>query len=986
MSAYSERQLRLSPWLTAFLWLLLVHPAVAQDDDWRTIEFETSEVTAADVTISPDGQWLIFTMLGHLFRLPVEGGTAEQLTFGPYYDSDPVFSPDGARVAFGSDRDDSEGNLFVLDLATGEITQVTHESSAGSPNWAPDGKAIVYLRFVREARDSPQPWKIGPKPVPTPPALVRRIALSGGEPETLSDGPRLFRSVFYLPDGRLAWSVIEREAGSGSDRWDFFPDAITRIEVLSPGGAVSTLSALAGYADPVAASPVGGGLYYRRSPTVWASPLQPYREDLLFVPLPEGTERRIIQLSRHRGWTPRFAVAPGNESVYLVETGRLWKVAVPSGAREPIPFSARVRLEIRDPVAVAKPALTAAGRPAPPRSVLYPVVSPDGRILVFGAAGYLWEQPLDGGRARRLFQGNGFEEWPAFSPDGRQLAFVHRELGEEDEIRVFDLESRQVRTVAFGLWPPSWSGDGKRLVFGDYEGGTYRVVALSLSDGTKKRLIEFDSWRSPRPQFSAEGQAIYYSDPSASASGTGGFYRLPLNEHPQPQAVTELEGRLIEGLVSPDGEWLAFRRNMEIWVAPLGTEPVSEQHVRQLSLGGGDTFSFAPDGSALIYATGNRVWWQPLAGGPPEEIPIRLALPRATPPPLLLRRLQVLDFSSGEFGREVSLFIEQGRIRWIGTEPGFRVPPETVTLDAGGRFAIPGLFDVHAHRARFFGGEEAYLAYGVTSVRTVGGALAWSNAAADRGEATGDPVPRYFYSGETFRQFARYPEWLAIHSEEEARTYVRRWKKWGAHHVKVYNTASWPLMRAAAEEARRLGLSVVGHGTTVQEITKSVTVGFASLEHTTRPGRLYDDVLQMLAAAGTRWDPTLGAAVTASERSGNWVEQLADIRAAYLRGVKLQAGTDSEPTDLHFELTLLVQAGLPLVEVLRIATQEAAAAVGAEEDLGTLEPGKLADLVLLDANPLEDIHNTQTIWRVIKGGWVFDPEELRPPASTDGEN
>ncbi len=82
MSAYSERQLRLSPWLTAFLWLLLVHPAVAQDDDWRTIEFETSEVTAADVTISPDGQWLIFTMLGHLFRLPVEGGAAEQLRRG----------------------------------------------------------------------------------------------------------------------------------------------------------------------------------------------------------------------------------------------------------------------------------------------------------------------------------------------------------------------------------------------------------------------------------------------------------------------------------------------------------------------------------------------------------------------------------------------------------------------------------------------------------------------------------------------------------------------------------------------------------------------------------------------------------------------------------------------------------------------------------------------------------------------------------------
>ncbi len=82
----------------------------------------------------------------------------------------------------------------------------------------------------------------------------------------------------------------------------------------------------------------------------------------------------------------------------------------------------------------------------------------------------------------------------------------------------------------------------------------------------------------------------------------------------------------------------------------------------------------------------------------------------------------------------------------------------------------------------------------------------------------------------------------------------------------------------------------------------------------------------------------------------------------------------------------LVEAGLAPLEVLRIATQEAAAAVGADDHLGTLEVGKLADLVLLDANPLEDIKNTQTIWRVLKGGWVFDPEELRPPASTDREN
>jgi imidazolonepropionase-like amidohydrolase len=81
---------------------------------------------------------------------------------------------------------------------------------------------------------------------------------------------------------------------------------------------------------------------------------------------------------------------------------------------------------------------------------------------------------------------------------------------------------------------------------------------------------------------------------------------------------------------------------------------------------------------------------------------------------------------------------------------------------------------------------------------------------------------------------------------------------------------------------------------------------------------------------------------------------------------------------VHRELRSFVAAGIPPLEVLRIATQKAAEAVGAGDDLGSIEVGKLADIVLLDGNPLDDIENSKAVWRVIKGGWVFDPEELRP--------
>ncbi len=961
----------------------------------RTIEFTTTQVTQPEVTLSPDDQWLIVTMLGHLFRLPVAGGAAEQLTFGPSYDADPVFSPDGARIAFTSDRDGREGNIFVLELESKRIAQVTHEAWAGRPTWTPDGQAIVYLAYV---------------PLFQTVSLVRRIALSGGEPQTLSTPPRQFRTVFYLPDGRLVWTVVERQQGPSR--------LTTRFEVVSPQGSVSALRTIEGEVDRVVSSPAGDGLYCRRLLTPQNSG-RLYDADLLFLPLSGGPER-LVTVVPHE--PVRFAVATDGKSLYLGEAGSLWKIALTSLAREPIAFKARVRLEIQGTVTPPK---TAYGAPRLPvvRTVTSPRLSPDGRTLVFGALGYLWQQPLNGGPARRLFEGSAFEDWPAYSPDGRQLAFVRSEHG-KDEIRILDLENRQTRTVASGLGQPSWSPDGQRLVFrAGEQSESFRVVSVSLSDGKSEQLAETGLW-SPRPQFSADGRWLYFS---ANTSGTGTLYRQALEEKAKPEPVTQLARHLSDGVVSPDGKWLVFRRNREIWAAALGTEPVQEKDVRQLNPQGGDSFAFTPDSAGVIYAVGNRVWRQKLANGEREEIPIRLAVTASTPPPLLLRRVRVLDFDAGGFGPETTVFVEQGRIRWMGSERGHTLPRETVTLDAGGRFAIPGLFDMHVHLDRWWhsvgADHKAFLAYGVTSVREVGGEPNWTKALSERSEATSDPVPRYYFAGELIEGTKSVGGDLSllIADENDARTSVRALKDEGVHFLKAYSTLPWPLHRVVAEEARRLGLQVIGHGLTVEEVTKSVTLGYATLEHLPWPNPYYDDVLQLLAASGTRWDPTL--AIVGGNRvllrdepeqwteakfrafgSRDWVEQgnlcglsnslrgswaqwLGSVTAAHRLGVGLLAGTDAAHpcvfygSALQWELEHFVHAGLKPIEVLRMATEEAAHTLGAE-DLGTLAAGKLADLVLLDSNPLENIRNTQLIWRVIKGGWLFDPDTLRPPATS----
>jgi imidazolonepropionase-like amidohydrolase/Tol biopolymer transport system component len=981
--------------------LLFARCAAPGNSDWRTIEFETTEVTAPDVAISPDGEWLIFTMLGHLFRVPVVGGEAEQLTFGPYQDMDPAVSPDGARVAFGSNRDGTDGNIFVLNLADGRIDQLTHDSMAGRPAWAPDGSAIAYLR--RRTRSFH---------CPSGRAGVARVAMDGREAVNVVGADDVISSVFYLPDGRLAWSAIEPS----------WPRTSTRIDVLLANESVETLDTLSGAMGRVLADAAGTGLYGRGYPRGASGEEQ----RITTLPMPP-----CLYLA-----TAGFAVTPTGDAVYLSEAGRLWKYSVRDSVREPIPFRAKITLQVRDPIAPRAAGFPEPGDPLTPVGIMSPTLSPGGESLVFGAFDHLWQQATDGGPARRLVDGDGHEREPVLSPDGRHLLFISSGAWKQ-RVQLLDLETREIQTLAAGLlyWDPAWSHDGRRVVFGgiDPVGSRLQLVVVDLADGTTEQLaVPRSGWLS-RPQFSADGTWLYYS---AQPGTTRSLYRLRVDGEAEPQEFIALDRHLHDPLLSPDGQWLAFRRNTEIWLAQVGREAGSGYgQIRRVSREGGDNFTFTPDGTALLYASGNRVWRQPITGGERMKIPIRLNMLSPPPPSVLIQHVRVLDFTTGGFGEETSMYVEGGRIRWVGAEREQELRRDVAILDAGGRFAIPGLFDMHVHanagahgwfRSEF---QEAWLAYGVTSVREAGNDLAFSANLADRSEATGDPVPRYFFSGNVFCGELGALPWESVPGaasfqltdEADVRFYVGRWNARGVHFIKTHPCLAWPLQRALADEARHQGLPVMEHGNWHEWLIRSVTLGSGFVEHF---DSYHDDVLQLLAAAGTGWSPTLtlslaDVALLEPGRTANpklkafaiegllehqqshyaeadermWREerskQLSVIGAAYRRGVRLYAGTDAPygpvpGASLHRELRSFVNAGIPALQVLRIATLDAASAVGAAEHLGTLEVGKLADIVLLDANPLDDIENTQSIWRVIKGGWVFDPDALRADNSLAG--
>ncbi|MGH7713590.1 MAG: amidohydrolase family protein, partial [Gemmatimonadaceae bacterium] len=362
------------------------------------------------------------------------------------------------------------------------------------------------------------------------------------------------------------------------------------------------------------------------------------------------------------------------------------------------------------------------------------------------------------------------------------------------------------------------------------------------------------------------------------------------------------------------------------------------------------------------------------------------------------------------------ILIERGRITSI-VNAGTLTAGQTRTVEAGGRFLIPGLMDLHAHvyRPDLL---SRYPYFGVTTVRDQGSALGPLVAFADAIAAGKLDGPRVGYGG-----FQFYSDWAydtddgqGVEPEadpEHAARAVALAQIFGSQHVKVRTFRRWDINARFISEAHRRGMRVTGH---CAHQLPLVAAGVDAKEHAgfcaeRGDGPFYDDLVQLYRAAGLAVVPTISyssMAVRLNERP-QVLEDDADLRpllpprndfnwmlrldakgrqrftrfaeAARLTTVKLARagvtiGTGSDiwqiPTGVHLELEELVAAGLTPLNAIRAATSDAARILGAEQDLGSIEVGKVADLVILDADPVADIRNTRRIWAVMQGGRLMD--------------
>ncbi|MDQ3225313.1 MAG: amidohydrolase family protein [Chloroflexota bacterium] len=382
---------------------------------------------------------------------------------------------------------------------------------------------------------------------------------------------------------------------------------------------------------------------------------------------------------------------------------------------------------------------------------------------------------------------------------------------------------------------------------------------------------------------------------------------------------------------------------------------------------------------------------------------------------ILIRNIRVIDGTGSAASMPRDVMLHGGRIAKVSDAGTLTVRRGIRIIDGTGQWLIPGLIDLHVHM-RNAGDLPGYLASGVTTIRDTGTPVSIVADIASSNAAGVVPGPRVVYGGfqygagsGTSGEIEQFP----ADSAGIARS-VSLARSFGVQYLKHRPFSGWAASAAIIREGHRHGMRVSGHCT---HPLPMLVANIDGREHAGQcfrdTGVLYEDVINGIRSSGMWVVPTVAlysdylelaedstylqrpdvvpfltshqraslsgpippATRTSYARFTTTAED--NVRKMHVAGIRLGAGSDSYfPTHLHFELAELTRSGLTPAQAIAAATSIAARILGADADIGTIQPGKLADLILLDADPLVNIRNTQRISVLIQGGRIVDRAAL----------
>ncbi|MDG1196252.1 MAG: amidohydrolase family protein [Polaribacter sp.] len=1011
-----------------------------KDWNYKNFNLKTDEGTWMNLDVSPDGETIVFDMLGDIYTMPITGGKATALRTGLAYEVQPRYSPDGTYISFTSDAEGGN-NIWVMTADGTNAKAITKEKFRLLNNavWTPDGKSLVARKHFTSSRSvgAGEMWQY---PLSGSAGLQitkrKNDQQDVNDPSVSPDGKFLYYAEDMYPGGFFQYNKDPNKQIYVINQYNFQTGKTERI-TGGPGGAarpvVSRDGKLLAFVKRV-----------RTKSVLYIHELETGKE----WPIYEHLSKDQSEAWAVFGVYPHFAWMPDNKDLIVWAQGKINKINIETKQISNIPFQVNQEIKLAKTHRVKRKVFE---ENFTSKMIKNAQTSPDGKTLIFTSLGHIYKKELPEGTPARITTLSDFEAEPSFSSDGKSVLFVtwnDENLGAIYQVNIDGSDLKKI-TQEKGIYrTPSSNSAGSKIVYrkesgnGD-QGFDYTKktgIYIANADGTSPKRV---SKSGEFPTFSSDDKRIFFQTGGSFFGGlTKKLKSVDLNgKEERSHFSSKLANRLVP---SKDNKFVAFIHLHKLFVAPFvmnGSEINVDQNtksfkVESLSKNAGINLHWSANNKKIHWTLGDEYFSKSIVNNTTNPFAktnltadkatgIKINLKEKSDIPegrIAFKNARIITMDGNEVIEDGTIIINKNKIEKVGKTSIITIPSDARVFDMNGKTIMPGMVDVHAHVGAFRNGLStqkhwqfyANLAFGVTTSHdpSVHTAAAFTLEELQRsGQIVG---PRLFSTG--FILYGAEGDFKAVvNSLEDARFAIARTKAFGAKSIKSYNQPRREQRQQIMQAAKELSVNVVPEGgSNFYSNMSMIFDGHTGIEHNIPVNPVYKDVLSLWKNSKTGYTPTLivnyggmNGEMEWYQKSNVWENKtllkytpryVVDARSRHRimipeeeyqnghiltsetvtaladEGVKVNLGAHGQLQGLgaHWELWMLQQGGLSNHEALKAATINGAGYIGVADELGSLEKGKLADLIIMDKNPLENIKNSNSVIYTMVNGRLYD--------------